>query len=155
MPRAKSEVPDAFTVSLTLLSARELSESQLRTRLKRRQLDADDIEAAVSRLKADRTLDDRRVAVAIARMESAIKHRGRARVLQKIRQAGIDDDTAEDAVGEAFQEVDEHELLDRAVERRLRGKAVTDLDEKGRARLIRGLVGQGFGLDAVLRRIKR
>ncbi len=68
---------DAYTVALTLLSARELSEAQLRTRLKRRELDADDIDAAIARLKADRTLNDRRVALAIARMESAIKHRGR------------------------------------------------------------------------------
>ena len=145
---------DAYTVALTLLSARELSEAQLRTRLKRRQIDADDIDAAVSRLKADRTLNDRRVAVAIARMESAIKHRGRARVIQKLRQAGIDGATADDAVREVFEEVDEQDLLERAFERRLRGKTVKELDEKGRARLVRGLVAQGFGLDAVLKRLK-
>ena len=145
---------DAYTVALTLLSARELSEAQLRTRLKRRQLDADDIDAAVARLKEDRTLNDRRVAVAIARMESAIKHRGRSRVLQKIRQAGIDGDTAEDAVREAFEEVDESALLDRALERRLRGKLPKELDDKGRARVVRGLVAQGFRLEAVLKKMK-
>jgi len=148
-------VPDAFTVALTLLSARELSESQLRARLKRRQIDDTDIDAAVSRLKADRTLDDRRVARAIARMESAIKHRGRARVIQKIRQAGINADTAEDAVREIFEEVDEHALLDRALERRLRGQEVKDLDDKGRARIIRGLAAQGFPLDAILKRVQK
>jgi regulatory protein len=147
-------VADAYTVALTLLSARELSETQLRTRLKRRQLDDDDIDAAVARLKEDRTLNDRRVAVAIARMESAIKHRGRARVLQKIRQAGIDGDTAEAAVQEAFEEVDETALLDRALERRLRGKTPKELDDKGRARVIRGLVAQGFRLEAVLKKMK-
>ena len=145
---------DAYTVALTLLSARELSEAQLRTRLKRRQLDADDIDAAVARLKEDRTLNDRRVAVAMARMESAIKHRGRSRVLQKIRQAGIDGDTAEDAVREAFEEVDESALLDRALERRLRGKLPKELDDKGRARVVRGLVAQGFRLEAVLKKMK-
>ena len=148
-------MPDAFTVALTLLSARELSESQLRARLKRRQIDDTDIDAAVSRLKADRTLDDRRVARAIARMESAIKHRGRARVIQKIRQAGINADTAEDAVREIFEEVDEHALLDRALERRLRGQEVKDLDDKGRARIIRGLAAQGFPLDAILKRVQK
>jgi len=148
-------VADAYTVALTLLSARELSESQLRTRLKRRKLDADDIEAAVSRLKADRTLNDRRVATAIARMESTIKHRGRARVIQKIRQAGIDGDIAQDAVSEVFsEEVDEQALLERAFERRLRGKSPRDLDDKGRARIVRGLTAQGFPIDAVLKRLK-
>jgi regulatory protein len=148
-------VSDAYTVALTLLSARELSESQLRARLKRRKLDDDDIEAAVSRLKGDRTLNDRRVAVAIARMESSIKHRGRARVIQKIRQAGIDGDTADDAVREVFQDVDESELLDQAFERKLRGKSVRELDEKGRARIVRAMVGQGFAFDAVMKRLRK
>ncbi len=145
---------DAYTVALTLRSARELSETQLRARLKRRQLDDGDIDAAVNRLKEDRTLNDRRVALAIARMESAIKHRGRARVLQKVRQAGINSDIAEDAVREVFDEVDEGALLDRALERRLRGKEPRDLDEKGRARVVRGLAAQGFSLDAIFKRLR-
>ena len=145
---------DAYITALTMLSARELSEAQLRTRLKRRELDADEIEDAISRLKNDRTLNDRRVALAIARMESAIKHRGRSRVLQKLRQAGIADDTAEDAVREVFEEVDEEAMLDKAFERRLRGKTPRELDDKGRARVIRGLVAQGFRLEAILKRLK-
>jgi regulatory protein len=145
---------DAFTLALTMLSARELSEAQVRTRLRRREIPDDEIDSVMSRLKADRTLDDRRVARAIGRMESAIRGRGRSRVLQKIRQAGIDDDVAEDAVRQVFEEVDEIDLLNRAFERRLRGKNPKDLDDKGRARIIRGLVAQGFKIDAVLRKLK-
>lgn len=145
---------DAYITALTMLSARELSEAQLRTRLKRRELDAGEIEEAITRLKADRTLNDRRVATAIARMESAIKHRGRSRVLQKIRQAGIDDDTAQDAVREVFEEVDEEAMLDQAFARRLRGTAPRELDHKGRAKVIRGLVAQGFRFEAILKRLK-
>lgn len=137
-----------------MLSARELSEAQLRTRLKRRELDAAEIDEAISRLKADRTLNDRRVALAIARMESAIKHRGRSRVLQKIRQAGIDDDTAQQAVQAVFEEVDEDAMLDKAFERRLRGTAPKELDDRGRAKVIRGLVAQGFRFEAILKRLK-
>jgi regulatory protein len=147
-------MPDAYITALTLLSARELSEAQLRTRLKRRELDAAEIDEAIARLKSDRTLNDRRVALAIARMESAIKHRGRSRVLQKIRQAGIDDDTAQNAVQEVFEEVDEEAMLDRAFERRLRGKTPKELDDRGRAKIIRALVVQGFKFDAVLKRLK-
>src|SRR4030095_7377143 len=145
---------DAYLVALTLLSSRELSEAQLRTRLKRRAFEADAIDAAVTRLKEDRTLNDRRVALALARMESAIKHRGRARVIQKIRQAGIDGDTAEDAVREVFEEVDETALLDRAFERRLRRRAPKELDDKDRARVVRALVAQGFRLEAILKKMK-
>ena len=145
---------DAFTTALSLLSARELSETQLRARLTRRQLAPDDIDAAIGRLKADGTLNDRRVALALARMESAIRHRGRSRVLQKIRQAGIDGDVAADAVREVFEDVDEGALLDHALERRLRGQQARDLDEKGRARVVRGLIAQGFRLEAILKRLK-
>jgi SOS response regulatory protein OraA/RecX len=147
-------VADAYTIALTLLSARELSETQLRARLARRRLEPGDIDAAISRLKADGTLDDRRVARALARMESSIRHRGRARVLQKIRQAGIRGDVADDAVADVFQEVDEDELLARALDRRLRGAAARDLDERGRARVVRGLLAQGFTLDRILERLK-
>lgn len=146
---------DAYIAALTLLSARELSESQLRVRLQRREIPGAEIEDAISRLKADRTLNDRRVATAIARMESAIRHRGRSRVLQKIRQAGIDDDTAQEAVREVFEEVDEEAMLDQAFDRRLRGKTPQDLDDKARAKIIRALVVQGFTFDAVLKRLKR
>ena len=145
---------DAYTVALTLLSARELSEAQLRTRLKRRQHDADDIDAAVEKLKHDGTLNDRRVAMAVGRMETVIRGRGRARAVQKIRQAGIDGDTADEAVREIFAEVDEEALLDQAIARKLRGTAAKDLDDKGKARIVRSLAGQGFRLDAVLKRLK-
>ena len=144
---------DAYIAALTLLSARELSETQLRARLTRRQHDPDDIDRAIARLKDDRTLDDRRVAGALARMETAIKHRGRARVIQKIRQAGIPASVAEEAVKEVFEEVDENDLLERALDRRLRGKTPRDLDEKARARVVRGLMAQGFSLESILKKL--
>ena len=145
---------DPYIVALRLLSARELSEAQLRTRLKRREFEADDIDSAINRLKADGTLNDRRVAGAIARMETSIKHRGRSRVIQKIRQAGIDGDTADAATEQAFEDIDEDQLLDHAMTRRLRGKTPRELDEKARARLVRGLAAQGFGLDAIFKKLR-
>ena len=45
-------------------------------------------------------------------------------------------------------------MLDKAFERRLRGKAPKDLDDKGRAKVIRGLVAQGFRFEAILKRLK-
>ena len=145
---------DAYTVALTLLSARELSEVQLRARLTRRKLDPDDIDTAIARLKKDGTLDDRRVALALARLESGIRHRGRARVIQKVRQAGIDADVADQAVREVFEDVDENDLLARALERRLRGRGPRDLDERERARVVRSLMAQGFRLEAILKKLQ-
>lgn len=145
---------DAYLTALTMLGSRELSEAQVRTRLVRRKFEADDIDEAIDRLLRDGTLNDRRVALAAARLESSIRHRGRARVLQKLRQLGIDSSTAESAVTEVFAEVDEGAILDRALERRLRGQTPKSLDEKGRARIIRGLVAQGFSIEAIVKRLR-
>lgn len=145
---------DAYLVALTMLSRRELSEAQIRTRLARKEFEDDEIKTAVEQLRRDGTINDRRVALAAARLESTIRHRGRARVIQKLRSLGIDADVIESAVNEVFEEVDEGALLDRALERRLRGKASKDLDERGRARVVRGLAGQGFSIAAILKRLK-
>ena len=145
---------DAYITALTMLSRRELSEAQIRTRLARKAFEDDDIEAAIERLRQDGTINDRRVALAAARLESTIRHRGRARVIQKLRTLGIAGDVVESAVNEVFEEVDEGALLDRAFERRLRGQAPKDLDEKGRARIVRGLAAQGFTIGDILKRFR-
>ena len=146
--------PDAFTTALVLLGQRELSEVQLRARLGRRGCDPDDIERTIERLRKDRTLDDTRVARAAARLESAVRKRGPARVRQRLHAMGLDRSTVDAAVKSAFEEVDEGALLDAALARRLKGREVAELDDKARARIVRSLVGQGFAFDAVLKRLK-
>jgi regulatory protein len=138
-----------------MLGQRELSEAQIRTRLLRRGCEPEAINEALNRLKQDRTLDDGRVARAAARLEAGIRHRGPARVRQRLQAMGLAADLIQKAVTETFEEVDEHALLDTAFERRLRGQDLADLDDKGRARLVRGLVGQGFSLGAVLRKVRK
>ena len=138
-----------------MLGQRELSEAQIRTRLARRGCDADAITSALERLKRDRTLDDSRVARAAARLEAGIRHRGPARVRQRLQSMGLADDVVQKAVTEAFEDVDELALLDAAFERRLRGRELAELDDKARARLVRGLVGQGFSFGAVLRKVRK
>jgi regulatory protein len=152
---AGSQAPDACAAALELLARRELSQAQLRARLARRGCDDAGIDRAVARLTADGTLDDRRTARAAARLEATVRKRGPARVRQRLLALGIDPDTTEEAVSELFEEVDREALLDQALARRLRGQAVGDLDEKARARIIRGLAAQGFALEDVLRRLSR
>src|SRR5436189_6240150 len=95
----------AYVAGLNLLARRELAEAQLRTRLARRKFDEDDIDAAVTRLRGERALDDRRTALACARTEVRIRHRGRARIVRHIEALGIARDVAKEAVAEVFAEV--------------------------------------------------
>jgi len=137
-----------------LLGQRELSEAQLRARLLRRGCEPEAVAAAIARLRGDRTLDDRRVARAAARLEAGIRGRGPARVRLRLQALGLDADVIQQAVSEAFDEVDADALLDAALARRLRGQSLSGLDDRARARLVRGLVGQGFSLSAVLKRVR-
>src|SRR5687767_9911099 len=146
---------DAYRTALTLLSRRELSTKQLRERLARKQFDDAEIDAVVQRLTQDRTLDDRRVALASARLDAAIKRRGRRRVLQHVRQLGVSATIAEAAVNEVFGELDENALLERALERRLKGANPRLLDRQALARVVRSLVGQGFDPGQVYARLRR
>jgi SOS response regulatory protein OraA/RecX len=84
-----------------------------------------------------------------------VRHRGRARVRQTLRQLGIAESIAEQAVDEVFGELDEDALLDGALERRLKGASVDQLNEHARARIVRGLMAQGFRTSDILKRLGR
>jgi regulatory protein len=145
---------DCYTTALTLLSRRELSTAQLRTRLARRKFESAEIDDVIERLARDRTLDDRRVAVAAARMEGAIRRRGRRRVLQRVQQLGISATVAKTAVDEVFLEIDEGALLDHAVDRKLGAADPRALVAKMAARVVRSLVAQGFEVRDVCARLR-
>jgi regulatory protein len=146
---------DAFSTALSWLSRRELSTAQLRERLSRRRIPADEIERVIARLTADRTLDDERVAAAAARTEATVRRRGRRRILHKLQEIGITRDVAERAVAAVFSDLDEEALLDQAVARSLRGASPATLDRAAAARLVRRLVAQGFEAGAVYARLRR
>lgn len=144
----------AYVDGLKMLARRELSEQQVRQRLARRGYDAEAVEAAVARLKAERAIDDARVAGAMARTESGVKRRGRWRVTRRIESAGIAPNVARQAADEAFEHIDPDALLEAALERRLRGGRPI-ADEREFQRLYRYLLGQGFEADPVLRALRR
>jgi regulatory protein len=132
-----------------MLARRELSEAQLRQRLIRRQHDPEAVEATIARLKSDRSLDDERVAGAIARSETGLKKRGRYRVTRQIEAAGIAPAIARRVVEDTFASIDSAALITAALEKRLRGRT-SIADEREFNRLYRYLVGQGFEPDRVM-----
>jgi regulatory protein len=149
---------DAYTQALSWLARRELSERQVRERLARREFDDESIEAAVMRLKSERALDDRRVALACARSAVRLKGRGRERVRRAVESLGISRDLARAAVDEVFTEVDESALIQRALDKRWpRAMAASGdpaLDRREMQRIYQSLVRQGFPADRVLEAIR-
>ena len=141
---------NAYVDGLKMLARRELSEAQVRERLARKQYDQDAIDQAIMRLREERAIDDGRVAEAIARTETAVRRRGKLRVRMQIERAGISKELARHAVDEVFDAIDDHALIQAALQKRLHGRE-TIADDREFQRLYRYLLGQGFESDRVLR----
>ena len=142
-----------YLTALKQLARRELSEAQLRQRLSRRKFSPDDIDTTIARLLQDGSLDDARVAGAIARSQLSLKKRGARRVRREIEAAGIASALAERAVAEVYGEVDGEALLAAAIDRRLGTRRLDD--DREMARLYRYLVGQGFESDRAMAALRK
>jgi regulatory protein len=143
----------AYIDGLKMLGRRELSEQQVRQRLARKQYSQDDIDEAVARLRAERAINDQRVAEAIARMETGIRKRGKVRVRIQLERAGIAKETARMAIDGVFGALDDDALLQSSLQKRLRGRD-SIADDREFARLFRYLIGQGFESDRVMKALK-
>ncbi len=132
--------------ALRLLAGRDLTTAQLRGRLLRRGLPADEVGRTLNRLTRAGLLDDARTAAAHARRMVHVKLRGRDRARRELEALGIDPETADRALAAVFAEVDEAAVLERAIARRTEGPI------RARAELRRlhgALVRQGFAPDEV------
>ena len=88
----------AYTAALRLLGRRDYTSAEVTTRLVDRGYSADDVTAAVERLIADRSLDDRRTADAHVRTAARLKGRGRIRIKQELLARGIPPSVVSDAL---------------------------------------------------------
>jgi regulatory protein len=138
----------AYFRALRWLTARELSEAQVRSRLAEKGYTDNAITPAVERLLQDRTIDDRRAATAVARTEARVRRHGPHRVMGKLIAMQIDRDLAKDIVRELFSEEDEEALLGKTLEIRLRGNPERLTDPRERRKIHAYLIRQGFSSSA-------
>ena len=138
----------AYFRALRWLTARELSEAQVRSRLAEKGYTDNAITPAVERLIQEHTIDDRRAATAVARTEARVRRHGPHRVMGKLIAMQIDRDLAKEVVRELFGEEDEGALLERTLETRLRGNAERLKDPRERRKILAYLIRQGFSASA-------
>jgi regulatory protein len=138
----------AYLAALKLLVRRELTVEGVRSRLREREYRDTDISAAIDRLLQTGALDDARVARAYARTAATVKGRGRLRVMRELQALGVARQTAAEAVGEVFGDLDERTMIAKAIQKKLRGRAKLR-DQGERVRLYQFLMRQGFSPAAV------
>lgn len=91
------QYPDALNRAVRLLAVRARSNREIERRLTVACYLADTVEMVLTKLQTEKLLDDRAFAAQWAR-ERAKKQIGKARILQELRQKGIDDELAKTAV---------------------------------------------------------
>jgi regulatory protein len=153
-PADADSVHAAYLRALKWLTARELSEGQVRSRLLQRGFSEKTIEGAIDRLVQERTLDDRRTARAVARLEARVRRHGRRRVYAKLRAMQIDRDLAGQVTSELFAGTEEAELLGMSLDRRLRGNPERLKDPRERRRIHAYLVREGFSASSAAAAIR-
>jgi regulatory protein len=152
--RRPSDAPppsgSARLAALRLLGRREYTASEIEERLLAKGYPAEEVASAITALRADRTIDDARVAHTHVRTASAIKGRGRLRIRRELEARGIDKTIIEAATADLTKE-DERSAIERFVQRRTAGRP---LEQADRRRLYQQLIRRGFSADSVMRALR-
>jgi regulatory protein len=146
-----------LTYAARLLSARALSVSELREKLRRRAAQAEDVDGVVARLKTSGYLDDRKFANSFASWRRENQGFGKSRVLRDLLARRVAPAVAGQAAEAAFQGSDEIALIEQFLARKYRGKNLGALlaEEKHLASAYRKLRLGGFSSGNSIRVLKR
>jgi regulatory protein len=135
--------------AVKLLAAKPRSIGELRERLLEKAWTNDEIvNRVIAKLEEYGYLDDQKYAGDLALSKLRQKPQGKRRLQQSMSQKKLDRETLEGAIQSAFEKMPETELIDRAIEKRLRlkGKPETRDDTK---KFYDYLLRQGFGFDLI------
>src|SRR5207253_5606794 len=137
-----------------LLAAKPRSIAELRERLlEGRGATRPVVDEAIERLREYGYLDDARFAQSYASLRVQQRPVGRQRLQRDLWLKKIDKKTADEVLDQVFEAAPESELIDRAIEKRvrLRGKPKTRAEAK---KLFDHLLRQGFGFELVSEKVR-
>jgi regulatory protein len=137
-----------------LLAAKPRSVAELRERLlEGRGATKTVVESVIERLREYGYLDDARFAHSYASLRVQQRPIGRQRLQRDLWLKKIDKTTADAALDQVFEAMPEDEMIDRAIEKRirLRGKPKTRAEAK---KLFDHLLRQGFAFELVSEKVR-
>jgi len=135
--------------AIRLLAAKPRSIRELRERLLEKLWTNDEIvDSIIEILKEYKYLDDEQYARDVAVSKLRQKPQGKRKLQMSMSQKKLDKETVETAIAEAFEKIPESDLIEKAIEKRLRlkGKPETRDDTK---KFYDHLLRQGFGFDLI------
>lgn len=141
-PKKAQSVNSAFNSAVWRLSRTTLSENELRQRLLRRGFIPEVIEQALQRCYEYNYLNDLQAAEVKLRSFQRKHYSGKV-LIQKLQQAGFSQETIS-TVLETETSADTKSAVYEAMDRKIRGKSIPELDEIQKRRLKGWLLRRGF-----------
>jgi regulatory protein len=135
--------------AVKLLAAKPRSIGELRERLlEKTWTNGEIVDRVIGKLEEYGYLDDQKYAADLALSKLRQKPQGKRRLQQAMSQKKLDRETLDGAIQAAFEKMPETDLIDRAIEKRLRlkGRPETRDDTK---KFYDYLLRQGFGFDLI------
>jgi regulatory protein len=143
-----------LATALRLLAARPYSVAEMRRTLKRKCGPGADVAATIARLRQMGYLDDRKFADQVASSLARNRNWGPYRVRRELKTKNVADGAIDAAVEHAYKETPERELLERALEKKLRSLRLP-LEPRRIAALAQSLMRMGFRSDAIMEMIRK
>jgi regulatory protein len=146
-----------MTFAAQALSARALTISELRDKLKRRAVEPSDVDEVLARLKESGYLNDQRFSESSASWRRDDGGFGKTRVLRDLMARRVAPAVAKQAAEAAFQGADEVAMIEAFLKRKYRGKDLGLLlkEEKHLSSAYRKLRTAGFSTGNSIRVLKR
>ncbi len=135
--------------AVKLLAAKPRSVGELRERLlEKLWTDQSIVDGVIEKLKEYKYLDDEQFAKEFAMSKLRQRPQGKRKLQFAMSRKKLDSDTVASAIDDAFEKLPETDLIDRAIEKRLRlkGRPTTREDTK---KFYDHLLRQGFDFDLI------
>jgi len=142
-----------FETAVAMLSRRPYSVAELRRALEKKFPGSSEVPDVLARLRELRYLDDVKFAESYASSLARVRNFGRHRVRRELKNKLVDYNVIDRAVENAFASVDEHELLERTVDKRIRTLR-KPLTRSKLASLCQSLIRRGFRADDIMKTIR-
>ncbi|MGH9406506.1 MAG: regulatory protein RecX [Terriglobia bacterium] len=142
-----------FSTATRLLARRAYAVAELRRALSRKFPAESQVEAAISKLRQLGYLDDRQFARQYASFLVRTRSFGRERVRLELKARLVDYRFIDEALDHAFEERPENDLLERALDKKLRGLHPPLTQRKFYA-LAQSLARLGFRSDAIMKAMR-
>jgi regulatory protein len=150
---SKPEPKDLLTVALRMLGRRPYSTAELRWALERKSRQSELISAAIARLRQLGYLDDRKFAEQYAYSLAHNRSFGPLRIRRELKAKLVKHEEIEPAIERVYQETPAVELLQKALDKRLRASRLPLTRGKFHS-LCRSLMRMGFSSGDIIKAMR-